>query len=153
MTIKERVENWFIKKYDVDEERLQLIEHKGSDVIHFITQYIKDNEIGKQLGDMLSSLLVSKSRIRGRASFCIETPSLKQKDAEKLIERNIVQGLFDEFQKEKRIDIKKSIDKQLGQIIYEADVFMFDSDTLKDTIESYVKLMPEWKLKELKGWK
>ena len=35
-------EDWFTKKYDVDSSRMALVEHKGSDVIRFISEYIND---------------------------------------------------------------------------------------------------------------
>lgn len=152
MSIKEKVTNWFVKKYDVDEERLQLIEHKGEDVIHFIEQYVKDNDIGKQLGDMLSSLLVSKSRLRAEYSIRKENLILQNGKLKDLIEHQIINELFKAFQKEKGFTIKREDDLNRDQVIFKTDVFIFDTDILKDTIESYIRLMPEWKLKELKGW-
>ena len=37
-------EDWFIKKYNVNSDRMELVEHKGSDVIKFISEYLNDTK-------------------------------------------------------------------------------------------------------------
>jgi len=153
MTIKEKVKNWFVKKYDVDEGRMQLIEHKGEDVVHFIEQYVKDIELGEPLQKMLSSLLISKSRLRGRVCYINNHPILQEKDLNKHIENQMISSLIKKFHEETRITIEKSEIKEIGQIEFNSDVFIFNSNELRDTIEAYVTLLPEWRLKQLRGEK
>ena len=35
-------QQWFMDNYDVDVERMQLIEHNGNDVVNFIYTYLND---------------------------------------------------------------------------------------------------------------
>ena len=36
---------WFMKKFNVTESRMNLIEHRGNDVVRFINEYINNNEL------------------------------------------------------------------------------------------------------------
>ena len=154
MTIKEKVSNWFTRKYDVDGERLQLIEHKGEDVIHFISEYIKDNDLGPELRKTMSEILVSKCWVRSQYSIpkdYKEHVALSEKNFDLSIKHTIHQGIVKELDKENRITIEKKDDIPRNQVVYEASIIVMDRDQLKDVVESFVTLMPEWKIKELRG--
>jgi hypothetical protein len=88
---------WFKEKYDVDKYRLDLIEHKGSDVIRFINEYINDNK-----DTIFRSKIIMKD-IYGKPIF--EGQRFKFKFLEELDKPIELIGSFDYNDEELRYEI------------------------------------------------